>query len=557
MDASNLALNPRIYFFLSLISGVLMWLGWPPHGFPFILFVAFIPLLWIEDQIFNNKQRRSNGAVFRYAMIVFIVWNSLTTWWIYYASPVGVVFAVLANALFMSLVFLVFHLIKKHINRRLGYISLVLFWIAFEYLHLRWELAWPWLTLGNGFSGYPSIIQWYEYTGALGGTAWILIVNILIYKLLTNYEKYRSYLVALRYKPRLANFLASLFLGIIPVLLILVPSIISISTYMGYRDYGEQKNVLIIQPNIDPYSEKFDGLSSGEQLNILVDLSISELNNSTDYLIWPETSIVNEIWLNELDTDTTIKHLRSFLGSYPNLTLVSGFSPYLHYEDPMNTSVSARKYFDGECCYDVFNSALQMSATSEIQYYHKSRLVPGVERIPYPGVFKIFEKFTVNLGGISGSLGIQEEPSVFSSDDSLVIAPVICFESVFGAYLTRFTNLGAQAIFIITNDGWWHDTPGYKQHILYAIPRAIENRKNIARCANTGISCFISQRGDIIDPTDYWVRDTVSGSIYLNSHLTFYAKHGDYLGRVATFCSVLLILILIVSGLTKRFMHRR
>ena len=106
---------------------------------------------------------------------------------------------------------------------------------------------------------------------------------------------------------------------------------------------------------------------------------------------------------------------------------------------------------------------------------------------------------------------------------------------------------GAELIFIITNDGWWKNTPGYKQHMSFARLRAIETRRSIARSANTGISCFISQRGDVSQPTPWWQEAAISGSINANSELTFYVKHGDYIARVALFLSVLLVLLLVVK----------
>lgn len=98
------------------------------------------------------------------------------------------------------------------------------------------------------------------------------------------------------------------------------------------------------------------------------------------------------------------------------------------------------------------------------------------------------------LGGSVQGLGRQRERSVFESG-STKIAPVICYESIYGNYIGDYIRNGAEAIFIMTNDGWWDDTPGYHQHLAYGILRAIEFRKPIARSANTGISCFVDAKG--------------------------------------------------------------
>ena len=110
----------------------------------------------------------------------------------------------------------------------------------------------------------------------------------------------------------------------------------------------------------------------------------------------------------------------------------------------------------------------------------------------------------------------------------------------------QYVRKGAQLIFIITNDGWWKNTPGYKQHLSFARLRAIETRRSIARSANTGISCFINQRGEISQATEWWVPASIKGNLNANSAITFYVKHGDYIARVAIFMSIVLLANLLV-----------
>ena len=84
----------------------------------------------------------------------------------------------------------------------------------------------------------------------------------------------------------------------------------------------------------------------------------------------------------------------------------------------------------------------------------------------------------------------------------------------------------------------------------FARLRAIETRRSIARSANTGISCFINQRGDIFQPTGWWVDAVIEGTINTNDELTFYVKYGDYIARISLFVSVLLLLNLAVKRFT-------
>ncbi len=161
---------------LSLCSGILFWLAWPPHSLGWISFLAFIPLLQIQ---FYHKEHLIKPSVF-YLLVYnsLLIWNILTTSWIWYASPGGCVAAIVLNTLMMSIVWWIFSYVSKKINSFLSFAFLISFWITYEFLHLNWDGTWPWLVIGNVFANNTSLIQWYEYTGHLGGTVWVLIVNI-------------------------------------------------------------------------------------------------------------------------------------------------------------------------------------------------------------------------------------------------------------------------------------------------------------------------------------------------------------------------------------------
>ena len=216
------------------------------------------------------------------------------------------------------------------------------------------------------------------------------------------------------------------------------------------------------------------------------------------------------------------------------------------------TSVTAHRFKDSENYYDAFNTALQFDQTDSVQVYHKSRLVPGVEIMPYRSIFGFLEKLTLNLGGTSGSLGIQKERTVFASANGTKVAPAICYESIYGGFMSGYMRNGAQLIFVITNDGWWGNTPGYRQHMNYGRLLAIEFRKSIARSANTGISCFINQRGDVIQHTGWWEEDAIRQTLYKNDIRTFYAKHGDYPGMISSYASLLLLIMLPVKRVLRK-----
>ena len=177
-------------YFLALLSGVFLAISWPTYGFPLFLFIAFVPLLIAENKI--RSANSSNRKVLGMSYLTFFVFNISTTWWLYYATPFGMYFAVLANSFLMALVFLAYHMLAKRIPSKLSLVLLVCLWIGFEKFHLNWELSWPWLNLGNGFSEYYTWVQWYEYTGTFGGTLWVWVVNIVFYNAYVDYTRHNN-----------------------------------------------------------------------------------------------------------------------------------------------------------------------------------------------------------------------------------------------------------------------------------------------------------------------------------------------------------------------------
>lgn len=528
-------------YVLAIISGLMLSLSWPARGFPFLVFIAFIPLLWIEHETSNNKFYFKKLSFFGYAYLTMVIWNASSCWWIIHASLFGAVAVIVLNSLVMAVVLHLFHITKKILPRKSqGYIALLFFWITFEYLHQDWELAWPWLNLGYVFASHPAWIQWYEFTGFLGGSLWVLSINIVLFQILKN-------IVFVQVK-RKTNTIA-----IASVLVIfLAPAIFSLATYYRYEENGETKNVVVVQPNIDPFTEKYDKLSPNEQLDIMLDLANKEINASTDLVVFPETALVGGIWENNLERNRLIKKIQTFLMSYPELNVLIGAMTFKLYGKERQTNSSRKQEATGNY-YDAFNTALFIENDSRIQKYHKTQLVPGVERVPFPFFVDVFGDFAVDLGGTTGTLGTQKQRTIFTSKiNGMKIAPIICYESVFGEYITEFISNGANLIAIITNDGWWKDSPGYRQHMHYARVRAIETRRNIVRSANTGISGFIDSKGKITKQTNWWEPDVIEAKVKLSDEITFYVKSGDFIGRLFSFFCALLLLYAVTTNVLNR-----
>ena len=523
---------------MSLLSGVLLTLSWPVHGYPAFLFTAFIPLLFIEEKISAHREQFSRYSVFFYTYPAFFIFNIATSWWIWNSTPVATL-AWLFNAMFMSIVFQVYHWSRHHMYTRTeGYFLLVILWISFEYIHLNWKLTWPWLTLGNGFSTFPKWIQWYEYTGVLGGSFWVLTSNILLYKGIKIYLQ----------KPSIKSRLVGQM--VLSLSIILIPLFISEIRYQRYEEKSKPLKVVIAQPNIDPYSEQYS-LPPREVVQRNLSIVKPLLDEKPAFILSPESAIQESIWEAHPDWSSTLKILTEFTRENPGKKIIIGASTFKRLSEDEPLTGSARFSEKGGFYYDRFNTAFLIDSSAHFQRHHKSKLTPGVEYMPSWGPFRVFENLAIDLGGTVGSLGIDDEQIPFISD-SLKMAPLICYESVYGDFCSRFVRNGAQIIFVITNDGWWGDTPGHKQQRYFSSLRAIETRRDVARSANTGISCFVNQRGDISQATAYWEPAAIASNLNLNNKLTFYAQHGDYFGRISSFLSVLFILIAIVGKLRNK-----
>lgn len=519
----------------SLASGILFALAWPALGeLTSIIFIAFVPLLWVEHQI-SEHYRRSGFKVFYHSYLTFFTFNIITTYWIYHASLWGAVMAIVCNSLFMAIVFWLFHITKKKVGKKEGYVGFVVFWLAFEYLHINWELSWTWLTLGNVFAATPSSVQWYEYTGVLGGSLFILIANLIFFKgVLQN---------KLENKPLSKYFLFYiLFIG--------TGKLVSIFAFDSQPN-GEERQVVIIQPNIDPYFDKFQGKSESEQIDLFVDLIRKNIDSETDLVVLPETAFPVAFWQHELEWMYGTEQFRKILKDYPQLEIITGILTSKLYLNKNELSETAKK-LPGKGWYDNYNAAMFLDTTNTIQIHKKSKLVLGAEKIPFMKQLPFMKKLSISLGGTTGRYGYQDSPSVFASQHSKsVVAPIICYESIYGEYVTQYTQKGANLFSIITNDGWWDNTPGYKQHLAYASLRAIENRRSIVRSANTGISAIINQQGEIVESTEWWEEAILKGKVNLNDEITFYVRYGDYLGRTAGFVAILLLLLTGVKSLNK------
>jgi apolipoprotein N-acyltransferase len=525
---------------LAALSGGLLTAAWPTWGIAPLVFIGFVPLLLIEGRIAQGEK----GKLFWLSFLAFLVWNVATTWWVWNATPAAIAAWVL-NALFMSIVFNVFHLTKKKVcNNPWGNLFLIPYWLAFEYLTYLWAAKWPWLNLGNVFSLRVEWVQWYEYTGVVGGTLWVLLVNILIVNIIQFFKAKKT---------------KTIFISIgLEAVILLLPILLSTSMYKHYEEQGTDTEVVVVQQNCDPWNEQFDHQFDAQVIQNNINLSLPLVTPKTRFIVSSESAIQEGIWLHELDQSDALNTLHDYVKRFPQLAFVIGGTTYEWVPRGMEDDFPARQIEGTNHYYYCHNSALLIDTTN-LQLHNKSQLTPGVEAIPeWMGFLK---NYSITMGIARGTLKTDPESKTLNFNGHKIGVP-ICYESAFGEYVSTFCKKGADLLFVITNDGWWGDTPGYRQHFEFSKLRAIENRRCVARSANTGRSGFINQRGDVLQQTHYWVPDAIKATLKANTKVTFYAQHGDYLSRIAVYLTFVLLITLIAKtllgiGKTKKTSSRK
>lgn len=503
---------------LGLLSGVLLWAAWPTSPLTLLVFIAFVPLLIASE-------RSSSTRIFFWSCyLAMLVWNVGTTWWIWHATAAGAVAAWLANSLLMCIPWMLYWVCKKRMSRSKGYLLLLTAWMGFEFGHLQdWGLSWPWLTLGNVFAMHPDWIYWYSFTGTAGGTGWVFIINILFF----------HYLLRNQFSliPRSYKWIA------LASILLIAPILLSTQRLRPWlRSSEANQEIVIVQPNIDPYQKITDGTGS-MQIETLIALSTASLTDTTRLLVWPETALYSPYGYNEsaLQEQPQLEPVWQLLKQHPNLTLFTGIESYRWVDSPTRFS---RPMAGAPNEFEAYNAAVVLSAQRPAQFYHKSMLVPGVETLPWFLRFmnSWFEKF----GGVTAGYAKQDHRAVLPIPNSFLMAPAICYESIYGDFMRRYIRQGATLMVIITNDGWWKKTPGHRQHLHYARLRAIETGTWVARSANTGISALIDPAGTLIEERGYDQTAAIRKSIpVLSASTTLYVRWGNWVS----------IFVLLLGGL--------
>ena len=494
-----------LYLFASALLLSLGW--WGVSGLP--LLVALIPLLHISASYSDSK--RDWWRMAGWASLTFVLWNVLTVWWVWNATPIGPIAATAFSTFWNLVAFMSYHYVSKRAHKSVAYTLLIVAWVATEYLYTHAEvLSFPWLVLGNGFSGEVWAVQWYEFTGVMGGSLWVVMANVAIYEAWQN-----------RYGWSILR----------AALVVVAPIILSLVLYFGHDIEPERVQVAVAQPNVDCYAEKFNN-SARSQLNNMLSL-LKEASAESSVVVFPETALPETLDEDNMEINRSALALKRAIQK--DGMVVTGVTSIRFYDGDTPPTQTARMSASGY--YDYFNSALALGQDGEQNLHHKMRLVIGVEAMPFTGLLNKF----VDLGGITGQLGRNDKAAVFEKH-GVKFGPAICYEGLYGECFARFVGEGANVMLVMSNDGWWGNTPGHKRLFDFCRLRAIETRRAVARSANTGVSGFISSRGDVEQRLDWDQRGLLQQEVEVRHDKTIYSTYGDWVGRMSLLISFLTLL---------------
>ena len=521
---------------LSASTAIALGLAFPPFPLGIVACFAFIPFLILTEKI------ESYVRFFRYSYATFLFFVLISLYWVggftHFKDPYLMIAGIalfLWQPFFFTIPASLYYFVRKRVSNDISILTFPLIWVTFEWLYALGEFAFPWLSVGNTQTYNLLKIQFVDQTGVFGLSLWVLSINVLAFFFIRSISGYYS--KSIRY--------------------VLLPVIVIV--YIAPDFYGRQKivsnseksdkagiTVGVVQPNVDPWN-KWEGsktfLGRWQQVLSYLDIIRENITESTDMVVLPESAIL----LNVPELFEQSNEIHRVVDSL-NVTLLSGYAKVLYYYDN-SAPVSSNILKGTNIRYDSYNSILMFEPDSrKIQTYSKMRLVPFAERIPYADrVPFLIEPLRWGVG--ISNWGMGRDSTLFKNDRlGSKFLSMVCYESIFPEFVASFVNKGAEFLVFITNDSWWGNTSGARQHNQYAILRAIENRRWVVRCANGGISSFIDPMGRMYDKTEMYTEDFIQRQIEPLTMKTFYSQNGDWIARICA--SITMFIFLFSMGYT-------
>ncbi len=465
-----------------ILSGVVTGISQQPWGLGWFAWFSIIPFIFEIQKICSFKDHLKLGFIWGFFYnITILFWIAQNLGTNLFIGIISMFSAVILFSFNILIIMGIYYSIRIKIGQY-GYLLLPVIWVCVEYIRSFGVLANPWVSLANSQIDYLTLIQNVEYTGIYGISFWIVFINLLGYEWLRNMNKKSAF--------------SWLFIFCFPWItgLLIMPT--------NIKNSFDTIDVTIVQPNLHLSDKRLEG-SIEKNINNLLNLSFSKDYSKNRLVIWPETSTITYLLKNGKRYLNQIQRLLSITNS----ELLTGIPDYKMNEDGT---------------YRFYNSIAHIKPDEVSNIYEKIHLVPMGEYIPLSSIFPFLKK--LNLGQANFEHG--NEYTIFNYEGHK-LGGMICLESTFPQLNRKFVKNGAEILFYVVNDGWYESPPQPQQHARQTVYRAIEFRRPILRCANTGISQIIDISGNIQHQTKLNKSDVLRANITPSSKMTFYAKFGD------------------------------
>ena len=494
------------YFLLSLLSGIFFAISFQKFNLFCFTWFAFVPVLYC---IFNSNVKNS----FLYGFITGFTYSSISLFWLFiflnnnlnsYISSFFVsVLLWTYLSLYFSLWAALIAFVKQYFKKCFYLILFVASsWVFLEFIRTYLLTGFPWNIAGYSQASFFPIIQIADITGVYGVSFLILIINTIIYIAFFNNKNF-SFISNLKIYD---NKKFSIIFYMVLLSVVLCYGFFKFNKFNTI--YGDEISVGVLQPNIDQY-KKWDERYKQEIIKEL-DENIKYFKDKVEIIVYPESVLPGY-----LQIDDDIKKLVERNLKTANLQLIGANSIDIENDK-------------------IYNSVFAIDKDGNIDLHSKNHLVIFGEYIPFRSVLSKFFGILNSLGDFSKS----NVMNVFKYD-KIFIGSTICSENFFPSFTRMLVKNGANLLTNHTNDAWFGNSAAPYQHFVMNIFRAVETRKNIVVCANSGISAVINCAGNAVKKTNIYEQANFITTVYYNNYKSLYVVIGDFF---AYLCSIFTII---------------
>lgn len=465
-----------ITLILTVLSILLGFFAWNVTGCSVLIFVAIVPfLLGIYYSNFIDKSARLKLLVL---LILFkFFWVFSQVFWLKDVTYDTFFVAVILHTICFVTIQIPTILTYNRIGRIYSVLLFLLGWVVFEYFMQHFALLSPFYILGVMLGEYETLIAWFRWLGIEGGTLWILLVNLVLFAVISGVIKHWS-----------------LKVRITAVSLCFLPIVLSLLTSSFATKESKSIEVAALHTNFNPVNRSYE-LNPNLVIDSLWNLS-NGISETTDLLLWPETIVSNIGWMQVLQTIPAMDSLNQKIEVFPNLRLTFGTNIFDTSID--NTDERLNYSEEYNLYYYVHNVALTKSYNTPVAFRSKEIFVPFQESVPYVQTFPSLKKLISVVGNKNLYAHYEYDVDLQYLKNQTSYVPLLCYEICFPMFTSKITK-DADFVVVLGNEHW--NTSKKGSYLYFNILKSItaQNAKPLVKSSNNGISVVLTSTGEVVE----------------------------------------------------------